>query len=218
MSLDLGSFISDFIDPVLGTVREVTEPLQPIIDFLTTPLPVISDLGPDMTVLDMAELTGKVDTGFIESIADLITFVNAIPLDAETVLLNFGNFTIYKDGDDLDITDPNADTKNKVAIPTGRTGEEELPAGTSGDVKDTKTKSFKDKLTSAGDFDFPIISDPTQIFNLLMGKEAVLMTYDLKPLVAEFSYKQSFPVYGPLFVAIIGEIGVEKIREKSLRL
>lgn len=211
VSLDLGSFISDFIDPVLGTVREVTEPLQPIIDFLTAPLPVISDLGPDLTILDLAEMTGKVDTGFIESVAGLITFVNAIPLDAETVLLNFGDFTIYDSLDpelsDLDITDPTEDVQNKVAVPRDRTGVEETPGG--GDPSGTKTKRFTDKIKSAGDFDFPIINDPTQIFNLLLGKDAVLMTYDLKPLVAEFSFKQSFPVYPPLYVAILGEIAAE---------
>lgn len=209
VSLDLGSFISDFIDPVLGTVREVTEPLQPIIDFLTAPLPVISDLGPELAILDIAEMTGKVNTGFIESVADLITFVNAIPLNAETVLLNFGDFTIYDrlETPDLDITDPTEDVQSKVAVPRERTGVEETPAG--GDPSGTKTKQFTDKIKAAGDFDFPIINDPTQIFNLLLGKDAVLMTYDLKPLVAEFSFKQSFPVYPPLYVAILGEIAAE---------
>jgi len=67
VALDLGSFISDFIEPVLGTVREVTEPLQPIIDFLTTPLPVISDIGPDMTVLDIAAATGRVKASWASS-------------------------------------------------------------------------------------------------------------------------------------------------------
>ena len=208
VSLDLGSFVTDFINPILGSVRDVTEPLQPIIDFLTTPLPVISDLGPSLTVLDIARMTGKVNTGFIESVADLITFINALPTDAGSLLLDFGDFSIFDKtvNPDLDITNPTEDVQNKVAVPQDRTGTE---ADTGNDTAKKNTKSFTDKLKSAGDFDFPIINDPTQIFNLLLGKDAVLMTYDLKPLVAEFSYKQSFPVYPPLFVAILGQISAE---------
>ncbi|MFU8789008.1 MAG: hypothetical protein ACNA7G_08260, partial [Methylobacter sp.] len=65
VGLDLGSFISDFLGPVLGKIQDVTEPLQPIIDFLTAPLPVISDLGPEVTFLDLAKMfsTGKFDIG-----------------------------------------------------------------------------------------------------------------------------------------------------------
>lgn len=208
VSLDLGSFISDFIEPVLGTVRQVTDPLQPIIDFLTTPLPVISDLGPSLSLLDIAAATGKVNTGFIESVADVITFINAIPLGAETVLLDFGNFTIFDKSDpsvnpDVDVTDPTTNLDN-VAIPQDRSSKEQTPDHKP--VSGTKTQSFTDKIKSAGDFDFPIISDPTQIFNLLLGKDAVLMTFDLKPLVADFAYKQFFPIYPPLGVAIKGEI------------
>lgn len=208
VSLDLGSFISDFLDPILGTVRDVTEPLQPIINFLTTPLPVISDLGPELTLLDIAALTGKVNTGFIESIADLITFVNAIPLEAETVLLDFGDFTIFdiNVNPDLDITNPNEDVQGKVAVPQDRTGTEKNPDGSA--ATGTKTQSFKNKLKSAGDFSLPIINDPTQVFNILLGKDAVLLTFDMKPLVADFSYKQFFPIFGPLGAAVKGEIAV----------
>ncbi|NOQ51065.1 MAG: hypothetical protein GQ578_02440, partial [Desulfuromonadaceae bacterium] len=202
-SLDLGSFVSDFVEPVLSVVREVTDPLQPIIDILTTPLPVISDIGPDMTILDLAEMTGVVNAGLIQSIADMITLINGIPLGAESLLLNFGDFTIYnRDEDpDLDLTDPNEDVQSKVEIP-----DIEAPAIPN---DGSKTSGFVDKIKSAGDFDIPIINDPSQIFNLLLGKDAVLLTYDLQPLVAEFTYKQSFPVYGPLAVAIFGEIAAE---------
>src|SRR5262249_14317796 len=43
--LDLGTFISDFLGPILTQIRKVTDPLQPIIDVVTARLPVLSDLA-----------------------------------------------------------------------------------------------------------------------------------------------------------------------------
>ena len=43
VGVDLGSFISDFLTPIVEQVQEFTKPLQPLIDVLTAPIPVISD-------------------------------------------------------------------------------------------------------------------------------------------------------------------------------
>ena len=71
------------VAPLLEKIQEVTEPLQPIIDIVTTPLPVLSDLGLEITLLDIAKATGKVSPGFItamETIFDVISIVNSIDL------------------------------------------------------------------------------------------------------------------------------------------
>ena len=39
--------------------------MQPLIDIVTTPLPVLSDLGLEITLLDIAEMTGAVDPAFM---------------------------------------------------------------------------------------------------------------------------------------------------------
>jgi hypothetical protein len=55
VGLDLGTFISDFLGPIIGQVQDVTEPIQPLIDVLTAPIPVISDLaGSPITLIDIA--------------------------------------------------------------------------------------------------------------------------------------------------------------------
>jgi hypothetical protein len=41
VGLDLGEFFSDLIGPIVNKVAEVTEPIKPFLDFLTTPIPVI---------------------------------------------------------------------------------------------------------------------------------------------------------------------------------
>ncbi len=64
VSFQLGSFISDFVGPILKDIQTFTQPIQPIIDVLTAPLPALSDLshvvgGGDVTVLDIVKLYGK---------------------------------------------------------------------------------------------------------------------------------------------------------------
>lgn len=44
VSLDLGTLYTDFVDPLIRNVQDNLQPLRPIVDFLTEPLPVISDL------------------------------------------------------------------------------------------------------------------------------------------------------------------------------
>jgi len=37
-----------------------------------------------------------------------------------------------------------------------------------------------------GGFSFPILQDPSQVFGLLMGRDATLIAYDMAPLTFEF--------------------------------
>ena len=56
--LDLGTFISDFLGPILDKIQEVTEPIQPIIDLVTARIPILSDLaGEDITLLNLAQIS-----------------------------------------------------------------------------------------------------------------------------------------------------------------
>ncbi len=202
VSLDLGSFISDFAAPVLREIQKVTGPIQPIVDILTSPLPVISDLGPPVTLLDLARMTGRFDPSLIEAIADIITLVNAIPTTAGNVIIGFGDFTIYKimtDGTTMgtDPVDGNADLSD-LHEDQGATATTTEPA------EENETTGFVDKLKNTKGFAFPILSDPSQVFGLLTGQEVVLFGYDMPAFELEFEYTQFFPLYGPLGIGITG--------------
>ena len=45
--MDLGSFISDFAEPLIGDISDVLEPLKPIIDVLNTDTKLLEALGID---------------------------------------------------------------------------------------------------------------------------------------------------------------------------
>ena len=212
VSLDLGTYISQFISPILGEIQKFTQPLQPIIDIITDPLPVISDLGPDVTLLDLARIFApNINVGFIESVAELVSLINSIPTDTGDVVIKFGDFVIFNHADPEmmpDITNPNFD-RGSLSMPvlTNDPFEAEL-AKPDQSPGDRNTKDFAKRLKDSGSFSLPILTDPSQIFGLLLGNDATLVEYNLKPLDFDFSYSQFFPIFGPLGASITAQFGI----------
>ena len=137
VSLDLGSFISNDVAPILKDVQTVTKPLAPIIKQLTDPIPVISDLAKKpVTLLDLAQEFGgaKFNRGLIDSLIAIVNLVNSIPTDGSTLAISFGDFIVSDGSSKNDLRTPGkklADTPNtandssfsldqQVANPTGK--------------------------------------------------------------------------------------------------
>jgi Ca2+-binding RTX toxin-like protein len=234
VEIDLGSFIGDFLGPFVSKVAEVTQPLQPIIDVITAPIPVISDLaGQPISLIDLAGMTGYVDPSLIYAVADIITLVNTIGAASSLgqLLIPVGDFML--------LTQNNNDPAQSIGGGFSAAGlmtpgysfsqnfdEEALKttfSSLAGDVKNAiqsapasgsqvKTKEITSSLTgpnpSLSGFDFPIFSDPSLIFGLLLGQDIPLVTYDLPPFGMEFTYVQKFPIWGPLFARIGGSVGL----------
>ena len=96
--VDLGSFLSDTIGPVVSKIQEITEPLQPIIDIVTARIPVLSDLaGRTVTLADIAAAFGDFDPGMIYAVADIVSLVNSIDLSGgDHLALKLGDFKIFQ--------------------------------------------------------------------------------------------------------------------------
>src|SRR5262249_246681 len=80
IALDLGTFLSDMLGPVVEEVGKFTGPIQPLIDFVTSPVPIIGQLGLDITWLDLAQAAsgGAINVGLIKAISEIITLINQI--------------------------------------------------------------------------------------------------------------------------------------------
>ena len=90
--MDAGPFFGKFVTPIAQQARKVTSPLQPVIDTLVAPLPVVSDLsrlggGGPVSLLTLAELAGA-NTTMISRLIGFVQFVNTIP--AGTGLIPLG--------------------------------------------------------------------------------------------------------------------------------
>ncbi|MEH6644767.1 calcium-binding protein [Sulfitobacter sp.] len=226
VELDLGEYITEVLGPIVEKVAEVTSPLQPLIDVLTAPIPLIDVFGVNLTMLDIAATSGKVDPGMIKALAEVITLVNTVAELASSnmnLVIPIGDFVIFdnidgtseetnpfengfsgndvyqerKAGGTLTTNDVNAEIENKT---------------TSGNADSKKgARTMKGLLQANGAFAFPILSDPSQIFGLLMGDEATLVTYDLAPLVADFEKSFFFSIFGPLGVSL--NLGIEFVAD-----
>jgi len=233
--LDVGSFVSDVLGPIVKKVKEVTEPFQPIIDVITAPIPVISDLaGSPVTLLDIAASFGHVDPGMIYAVADIIDLVNSIPDPGATHNLEIpllGDNTAFKLYDAADVAgfgdvhlwdsnfklgDKAEDLIGKVSGGIGNLKDKIANADTNGDAanaaaKEAVTSMFSGKA-GKGDrgFSFPLFDHPEQIFNLLLGQKSdlALVEYRLPVLDFSFEYSQFFPIFGPLGVSIFGTVGL----------
>ncbi|MBL7039484.1 MAG: hypothetical protein ISR77_12695, partial [Pirellulaceae bacterium] len=221
INLDLGEFISDVVGPIVEEVNKFTAPLQPIIDFMTSPVPIIGEFL-DFTWIDLAGAYGNVDTRLITQVAEVITLINDIAaLDGGTVMLPIGEVTFFDSTDTVTGFDPamliNGDSAGKLPTKkmdtiTAAGGIENAvdnamePADETDPEKKKKNKSAKKKaadlIKNSGTFSFPFLNDPSQIFGLLQGDDATLVAFDINPLVLEFEYSQFFSIFGPLGISI----------------
>jgi Ca2+-binding RTX toxin-like protein len=221
IQLDAGSFLSDFLGPFLDEIKTFTEPFQPLIDVLTYEIPIISDLaGTPVTLLDLASFFGNVDSEYIDWITDVlnvIDVINGIPTDSH-LLIPIGSLSIYESNpggavslDNLFNPDFKLDALDLASLQSaGHLTVNDFDTGLSdaedGSVKETVQKlregEFKDILS------FPILDNPLQVIGVFLGQPVTLIQADIPPLGVDFSWHQSFPVFGPLAVAIEVGFGV----------
>jgi Ca2+-binding RTX toxin-like protein len=231
VEIDMGSFINDFLKPFVDKIAEITEPLQPIIDVITAPIPVISDLaGQPISLVDIAGMTGYVEPAMIYAIADIISLVNKIGGgDYGTFTVPLGDFILLDTsvgsslltGSQLlmpgySVAGDSQFDKDNLAEAVKKAQGDAIDSFSSllnGGDGDTNSKDLVSGLTSGTEagssgFAFPLFDDPSLIFGLLLGKDIPIITYDLAPFGMDFSYTQKFPVWDALFVRIGGSVGL----------
>jgi len=211
IELNLGDFFDGFAGEVLGTVRDVLDPIQPLINVLTTPIPVISDLAGPTTLVDLARIFGRGDVAaFVDSVVTINDFVYSLPEDlGPESWIQLGSFDVnaaLAADEGSEGPGDGEQAVNELIEQYDAVTQEEIEnqvsdrAG-SGSSKFTKSAGFQGK----GKLEFPILSDPLSIFNLLMGQDIDLFIFDAPPLVVDFSYAQTFPI--PAFPIVAAEIG-----------
>ncbi|MCH8474688.1 MAG: LEPR-XLL domain-containing protein, partial [Opitutales bacterium] len=226
--LDMGSFLTQYMRPLLAEIDDGLDPVRPLIEILTDPIPVISDIaGRNISLSNLLYQFGGPKGQAIATFIDVVRLVSDLSAimrdlpDDMNVYLPMGNFWIpsSKDGlgedifyDNNELTAPSFSQQNQSLIGDGGLEEAQgafdaltgapgasLGGGGGGGDGSGPTLTF---AASSGGFGFPILSDPTQIFSLLMGGDAVLVTYSLPSL--DFSLGVRIPIVqlGPFQVGI----------------
>lgn len=205
VQLNVGEFITDFAGEVLVAIQQVTEPLDPIITFLTTPIELFASFGQEVTPLDLAKKIAtafgyEFVTDFIKATADLANVINSIPSVEDDLFIPLGSFdllgTELKEEDDLEDVTPNVT----------QTVDTEMEL----EMADEESKDFFDAMNDMGNF-VPLIQDPSSVFRLLMGQTVDLLLYDMPELVFEVPFPvirigPIIPPY-PIFPSFTGAVG-----------
>ena len=56
VEIDIGEFADGFLGSLFSNIDRIFDPIDPVIDVLSIPVPVLSDLGDEVTLLDLAKL------------------------------------------------------------------------------------------------------------------------------------------------------------------
>lgn len=208
IELDLGQFFSGFAGTVLDEVNNILEPVRPIIDFLSQPVPIVSDLaGGSISMLDLLKLQGgsiAKAAAFIRSVADFDKILQSIPDFGSGKLLNMGGA----------IFDPVTRTfsPNGTAASVAAALKQLAPANPSTNFDPNDFAKTPEQLANTPDdkikLGFPIL-DPSNLMGLLSGNVVNLFTLELPTLELEASIKKFFPL--PIFpivgVELAGAVG-----------
>ncbi|MBA2708276.1 MAG: hypothetical protein H0U59_10795, partial [Gemmatimonadaceae bacterium] len=206
VELDAGSFFSDFVLPAVQKIQTVLKPFESIVEFLQKPLPGISkiqilkDLFDDnedgkITMIDLAVLAKRIPPNFqkfldaYEHIVDLLNKLTQAS-DASGEVIKLGNLPLSS----VDFRNPGAAAT--VAIgdqPTVDAAQQLQDAGAPGAAN--FVRASLQSAPGAG-LQFPLISQPSLIFKLLMGQGDVdLFTYDMPELSLGIELFKTIPVY-----------------------
>ncbi len=216
VQINLGTFLSNFAGPVLGDVKAILAPVQPVINALTQPIPVISNLaGHDVSLIDLAQTFGQNGTAnFLNALVAVNNLVNSIAAAnlGPNVWIDLGSFTVS-----------GAAAKNpaKANALTPATLSPDALAQINSEISSrggTGASNFMNgvsRLSSiqGGGISFPILSNPLDAFQLLLGNDGAsppsLFQLTLPTLTLGLKYTQTFriPALPILAVQLSGQVG-----------
>jgi len=206
VKLDMGGFISNFAKPVFTQINTVISPFRPIANFLNKDTKIFSKLHLDglfdknkdkkVTVLEMAEtLSGRtIDSRFIDAITALDQAgqaLNKIGNTAGNIMIDLGSHSAGQVN-----TDASQAALQQQSVTLTQSG------STAQASQNSEVNTFLTALNKVEGLGFPILSDPTQSINLLLGKEANLFRYDMPDLNINFDKTLSFPVFSAFGVIL----------------
>ena len=205
--LDVGSFISDFLGPILSEIQKVTKPIQPIIDLVQARIPILSDLaGKTITLLTLAQDFGLLEPStvdFIKDVAQVITLINDIQgIGHGNILIPFGSFTL-SGGSDGEMSQISPNSPNSINLQQSINNDPDPGVSSS---YQSATAGFAGDLGGLHNFSIPIFDHPSLLFNLFIGKPVALVEWRMPTFKFSFTYIQSIPIYPPLYAQFGGSI------------
>ena len=205
VTLDLGSFMSDLLKPILDKISPIVGPVGEVLGKLSEPIPLLSDMGSgDISFIDLPELiingilsNGPVRGhvyglgGYVEMILDIVGIIEALAKvdlsNANGLKLNFGDY-VY-------------DIKKKTFAEVGapRTGgpedlaHEQLQKADPNPTSKNGLSGLFKRLSSSKYFKMPFLK-PQSLLQLLMGRDIDIFTIESPKLDVQLIVEFGFDV------------------------
>jgi Ca2+-binding RTX toxin-like protein len=209
--IDLGGLLSGPVGELFSQVDTMLEPLRPVLDLLTSDIPVLSDIsklagGGGITVLDAMRIFGgeEFDSAvtFIETVDQVSDTIATLADVSGTSRVSLGGFTV-DDANKASFLGATSAAAGESAInqtaPTANEGQ-----NIAADPANSSVSSTYSGVTE-GNLSFPVFVDPAGVLvDLLFGGNPTLVYWDMPDLVAGFTLSQSFPIFPPLFAKFFG--------------
>ncbi len=215
VTVDVGSFVNKFIQPIVHNIHKVTAPLEPVVDAIRSPIPGVEEAAklaglPPPTWYGLFKTFNNLSGGgSLDMVDHIITLIDVVKqLDAHPTgsgSISIGSFNLNP-------------TAAASPLPTDRLGE--LISGST--VPDPR--SILDRLSDSGvnvpaldaisearssaGFTFPVWDNPASLFGMLIGKDVTLVHFDAGKLSVSASFQAAFNI-GPIVLSIGGGASIE---------
>lgn len=219
ISLDIGSFATDMLSPVLETVGDILNPIRPLVDAFYTDTKIFAALGMEeemdqdrdgiVTPLDMlihyantfgdekdqrnAQKT-KTFLSTLSSVYSIIDEFDSLSGNGESFAIDIGSYEVSIDAD----PESGESASNAKAQSTESTS---TLANTKNGVISDSTTAYRQKIGSAVNklyslgFSIPLIEGPSTVVDLLLGKDVDLFTWTIPGLESSLSIEQDFTLW-----------------------
>ncbi|HLO19184.1 MAG TPA: calcium-binding protein, partial [Sphingomicrobium sp.] len=215
VTLRPGKFFDVFLGPILNVVHEIFDPIKPVIDFLTDPIPIISDVSVlvgngEISLSSLAaDLFPFLEP--VEIVLDIVNVVEDIRVDGGIVGIPIGSLSLAG----TDLRSPSTDLSKFNNFPPGLSdlfaqfegAIQGLARGTpfEGSVREVFAKLHEQANVG---LHFPLFENPTTGLRLLVGQPVDLVTLQFPEINVKVPFEASFPIFPLLNVGIGGSIEV----------
>jgi Ca2+-binding RTX toxin-like protein len=208
ISLDFGSFLDNYLGVVLGPIAKALKPIEPVLNFLNTQIPIINT----SLLQAVVELFG----GDAQNVGQFFQFVTGIVDFASDfsaggsgnqLLIPLGSFNLNS----FDLRQAaGSNTNGSLPDPSTSAGFSQIESTlqSAGDLNFNSqgqidssaadaSSTFSSDLNTAGagSFSFPILDDPKSLIGLIFGQNVTLVQITSPELTAGASYTVEIPVW-----------------------
>jgi|GEM_PF-718004 len=215
----LGSFLSDFVQPIVDPIQEITKPIQSATEFLIEPIGILDSLnlgGENHNLLGLARQFNPgnptIDNVIraIEAIQFIGDLSSLIDSDSEEIGINIGdvnlgNFDINSSGS---INSADLDATQKTLAELEQEFNQKVDEIGGNPSQFQAQINFFNQQDSINEFlSFPILDNPASAIGLLIGQTVDFFEFQVPKFDLSIGIEGSFPIVGPLAVSFGGEIG-----------